>query len=508
MSLSLQKDITAKLLKTYLPPFKGTWKTLPAYLLPDDVLQDSLNVTLQAGRLRSRAGLLSYDSGNLGNRVLGSFLTVDTTKAKYPICSTKNTVYRYIANWENITNGLVLNASDSSQVRMTSLQIGTFVDILYANGIDTVKVIPQSTYLLNNITPYAGSIPVCTDICTSFSRIVGITPPYTIQWCDALNNTYVSYTNWPSINQAILADTEDALVAVRSLGTLGLAVYKEGNIFVGFPQSGPNSQAFRFEHRGEYEGPAGVNAIVNVNGTHVYMTPSGRVGLFDGTNQSFICDGLWPFLQDDIDKTYASRIFGVYNYQTSEIYFWYPRVGDAGSLKGMIIIDMPYPLAGITDFAYFLGRSSFDCSNGLSIRLFNATVSPLVFGSNNETFRLDKDTYRDKTSIFSCSLTTPLYRPTEQEGHYRPIFTLYATRDSSRGLAKVSAIVTDLLENNGVATVSETVDLTQIPNNEYISFSDGSNQNDVGSFIGGKVEWDSTAKLEYKGLDVFGRSAF
>ncbi len=504
------KDPSAKLVKSYLPPFKGTWKTLPPYLLSDDTLQESLNVTLQGGKLRSRCGLASYDTTNLGNKVLGSFLTVDTLRNKYPIVSTRNKVFRYIGGvFQDCTSVVALTNTAENQVRMSSLQLGTNVYILYANGVDTLKVISQSGYLLAEISPFAGSIPVCTDVCTSFSRFIGITPPYTLQWSDVINDSYLSFRNWPALNQVILADTEDSLVAVRSLGTLGIAVYKEGNIFVGIAQGGPNSQAFRFEHRGEYEGPAGVNAIVNVNGAHIYFTSTGRVGLFDGTQHTFLCDGLWPFLQEDVDTTYASSIFGVYNYRTAEVTFWYPKYGEAGLLRGMLVINIPFPLAGVTTYAYFLGETNFSCTNGLSVRLFNAFTSPLVFGNTNETFILQLSSYTDKNSSFPCSFEPGIFRPPVEENEapssknvsavFQETVEIYASRGEGRGLVEVSGVTSDTLEGNGNFSTAQTIDLSTTPVDEYISFPE------TGSFLGVKFSWESTAQFEYKGADVYAR---
>jgi hypothetical protein len=506
--IALQKDPNAELLKSYLPPFKGTWKTLPPYLLPDDVVQDSMNITLSGGLLRSRGALKSFNAANLGNKIIGSFLTTDTNKDKFPICSTKDKVYLYTSNaWFDITAGIALTATDESQVRMSSIQLGTQVYVLYANGVDTVKIIPQNTYNLENIIPRAGTLPVFDDVCTSFSRFVGIQAPYTVAWCDVINNFYLSYTSWPALNQVILADTEDALVAIRPLGTLGVAVYKEGNIFVGFGQAGANSAAFRFEHRGEYEGPGGANAVVNVNGTHVYMTGTGRVGLFDGTQHDWICDGLWPYLQQNLDTAYAQRIFGVYNYRTAEVTFWYPRVGDSGALHGMLVICLPFPLAGVQSFSYFLGSSAFSCTNGLSVRLFQGDKLPLIFGNNNETFVIDHTEYIDKFNPFNCSFKTGLFKPpTPQPPQrnlgdiYRPTLEIYSTRSAERGLLHVAALTSQMLKDEGTHSIPEIIDLTSDPVNEFIAF------NDTGSFLGVEFEWQSSAKFEYKGCDVYGRA--
>jgi hypothetical protein len=500
-----QKDPSAKLLTSFPPPFKGTWKTLPSYLLPADAVQDSMNVTLRSGVLRARAGLVLVNRSDLGAPVLGSFLTVDTNNVKSALIGTPEKVYRFINNdWVDITNGHAFFPG-IEQVRFASLQLGTQVFVAVANGVNAVRIIPQANYLLQDIVPLSAPIPVLTDICTSFSRFVGIAPPYTVAWCDIINDSYLSFTNWPALNQAILADTEDSVVAIRPLGTLGLAVYKEGNIFVGIAQPGSNALAFRFEHKGAYEGPGGVQALVDVDGAHVRMTPTGRVGYFDGSQHRWLCDGLWPFIRDEIEPAYAHRIFGVYNYNTAEVYFWYPTRTSNGLLSRMLMIDLPYALAGVQDYSYFLGESLFPCTNGLSSKRFLSALNPLIFGGpHNRTFILDKDTLTDDGFSYQCSFRTGLYKPgasQDDQDIYFPTVELYATRgELDAGLVEVSILTSNLLEDEGDPSRRTIIDLTQTPLNEFIGYDN------PGAFLGIQCSWLSGDKFEYKGVDLYGRA--
>jgi len=324
-----------------------------------------------------------------------------------------------------------------------------------------------------------------------------------VSWCDVLNNQYLSFTNWPALNQVVLSDTEDALIAIKPLGTLGIALYKETNIFVGIAQAGPPSQAFRFEHRGHYAGPAGVNALVDVDGAHIYMTRTGRVGYFDGAQHQWLCDGVWPFIQQDIDITFIERVFGVYDYNTAQIYFWYPRSGDNGLCTGMLIINIPFPLAGISQYAYFLGQSNFACAHGTTIPPFSTLTQPLIYSSEapaNRVYHLDATAYTDRETAFPCRVTTGLFKPDPQgTAIIRPIVEIYTSRDESRGAVAVTALTTNALETDGTFSNAESIDLTKVQPNEYIGF------NDTGSFVGIQLSWDSTAKVEYKGAEVYGR---
>jgi len=512
-------DPSAVLLKSYPPPFRGTWKTLPPHLLPDDVLQDSLNVTILGGRLRARLGHKLVQTTAIAGNVQGSFLTVDVANQKYPLVATENKVYRLDADtWTDITGTVGL--SPTTQARFTSIQIGTEVYILMANGIDEVRY-AASHGNLTSITPYfpGGSVPVFTDLCTAASRIVGITPPYTVSWCDVLNPIYLSFTSWPTLNQVILADTEDALVAIRPLGTLGYAIYKEGTIYVAQPQTGPQSAAFRFDFRGEFQGPACPYAIVNWNGTHCYMTPNGRVGVFDGSQHAWVCDGIWPALQTLIDPNYTSSIYGVYNYLTSEITFYFSRVGDNGQARGVLIIDTPYPLSGVQDFSYFLGECNLNLTNGLSVRFYQAGMQPFVWGPDpvsglTNTYTLDKQTYQDNGVDFSCRIKSGIFRASTamqqtqipsrdaNADQFRPILEPYLSRDNDRGELELSAVVSQNLESDGMLAQSEIIDLTntQYPN-EYIGYEVS------GSFLGYEMQWSSSAKAEMKSCDIYGRKA-
>ena len=507
--ISLQNDPGAILQKSYPIPLRGTWKTLPSHLLPDDVVQDSLNVSLIDGALRSRAGLRLLSQTLLDSPALGSFLFTGVTNSKTPLVASSTTIYALAGvTWLNVSPGVSLHTSLGNFSRFTSIQSGSYVYVLHCNGVDPLWS-AQEAVQFAPVTPYAGSsIPILTDMCTVAGLIVGIVPPYTVTWCAGLSNTYLSFTNWPALNQVILADTEDSLVAIRPLGTLGFVCYKEGNIFVGSAQAGPLSAAFGFQHRGEFEGPGGVNAVVNWNGMHVYMTPSGRVGLFDGTNHQWILDGLWPFLRKDIDSSRASSIFGAYNYLTSEVYFWYPRLSAPDTVDGMVQINMPYPLAGIQDFSGFLGRSSFGVSNALSVRLFDGTLQPYVWRSDTYgTYVLDTDTYVDGTVDFPCSFTTGVFRPvsgTQQlpggNDIFRGSYEVFATRDSIRGSADVQGLSANALETHGSPSAVERIDLTQTRPNEYISFPTAQ-----GKFLGLSITWQSSSRMEYKGCDVYAR---
>lgn len=489
MGLSFVLETSAKLLGRLSVPFKGTWKTLPSHLLPPDVLTDSLNVVIQSGELVSRAGLEPFDSFPTSSPVLGSMLYLDGMN-KYPIAATATKVYLYNGGWGALL-GPTLATPANSPIRFTLFSTGSTFYFVLANGD---KLYYGNTGPYQELTPFLGSLlPSITDITSSFNRLVMISPPYSIAWTNAL-----TIFEAPVLNTVFLADTPDPLVAIRNLGTLGFVVYKEASIYTAFAQGATSAAAFRFEFRGTYEGPANPNAVVDANGVHYGFTPSGRVFRFDGSRHDFIADGLWPTLREDIDSDYLHKIHGVYNYKTHEIYFWYPRVGDEGEVKGMLLINLPYPLSGVENFSYFLGSSAFSCTNSLGTALFQNIQSSFVFG-NSYSYRLNHNHFFDAEGNEIPIRIQPGFISPQDQSIVQAIYQYYLRRGEGKGTISVHSIVSNMLETNmGESSQEEIIDLTTIVPNEYIS------TDSQGSFISFRIEANASDRVSYLGADIYG----
>jgi len=470
-------------------PFKGTWKTLPSHLLPPDALADSMNVVIQSGELKPRAGMESYAILPSANDILTTGLYVSGANIKYPLAVSATEVFAYDGGWYQLT-GPSLTTPSSTTPRLTTFSSSGGFDFILT---DQTNLYNGSNGTYSVITPTIGSLlPGITDISTSFNRVIVISPPYSLAWSNALN-----FFEWPVLNTVYLSETPDTLVAVRNLGTLGFAVYKEGSIYTAFAQGSTDAAAFRFEFRGVFEGPANPNALIDVNGVHYGFTPSGRIFRFDGSNHDFIADGIWPFLRDDLDPNYLYKIHGVYNYKTHEIYFFYPRLGDSGAVKGMLLINLPYPLSGIESFSYFLGRASFSCTASLGTVLFENLQTSLVF-SSGQSYRLNHDHFYDGVSEIPISLQHGfLSHP--NNSIVQPIFQTYLRRGSGRGIVQVQSVVSNMLEENlGTEELEEYIDLSVVVPNEYIGF------NNQGSFISVKLSANASDMIRYLGTDVYG----
>lgn len=493
MAISYLLEPTAKLISKFIIPFKGTWKTLPSHLIPPDALSDSLNVTIQGGALRSRPGLQMFNLTSLGE-IKGTFLYVDALVGKSPLAVSNNKFWQYtpMNTWVDKTNSQNITPVGNYRQRMTSIQQSNQFRVVLANG--SAGLFYFDGGLLQAIVPSTGTIPMgIIDVCTSFSRIVGLIPPYTVVW-----SSIFDISTWPDLNTNILSDTPDPLVTIKNLGTLGFAIYKEGSIYTAFGQSGSAAASFRFEFRGEFEGPANPNALVSAQGIHYGFTPSGRIFSFDGSKHEYIADGIWPFLRDDVDINYLYKIHGVYSFRQHTIYFWYPRKGQGGQVKGIVLVNLPYPKAGLDGYTYFLGESAFSCTDSLGTVLFQNTSGALIFG-DDISFVLNPDYQFDNMHEIPVRMNTPLIT-TPNNVIVHPTFEVYLRRGSHKGTVFLSSLTSNLLENDaGESSEVERIDLTQFAPNEFISFE---NQ---GSFVGFKLEGTAADGIEYLGADVYGR---
>ena len=489
----------AQVLRAYQTPFQGTFRTLPVHLIPEQALYDAHNVVIRNGFLRARAGLASQNPTALAGLPLTGYLYLGEDMAKIPLFVTSEAVYAYQdGTW---TARGAFHGDRDHLARVTSLETQEQVLAVLTNGLTPLQQwtptggVQPLTPQTSGSTPSA-PIPTLADLVTVSGRIVGIRPPYDVLW-----SNFLTADDWGDGNIARLADTEDALVAIRTLGTLGFVAYKEGTIMLGFSQAGSDASAFRFEHFGSYEGPAGISAIVDVSGTHFYMTPNGRIAAFDGSQHAWILDGLWNQLEEAIDTQFAHRIVAAYNYRHQEVTFVYPRRQDHGACHGLVTLNLPYPTAGVSSFAGFNGSTAFDLSAALSIRLFVGETVPWFAAATGQVFRQDGDAVRDGDASFLCAMQPGLVA-VPQSAIAKPFFELHAIRGEDRGLVEVAEVTAHLLEQAGGVVDDKplVLDLVPLPRQrEYYGFREAA------PFLGVRLTWDSEAQFEYAGLLIWGR---
>lgn len=492
-------------------PTLGTLRNMPIYKVPPEALWSSANVLIRAGFLQPRPGLTEFTSTVLTGRPTGMFNSVMLATGAFQtdtfqndafqvtgslpstllLVGTTDKIYAYYAGaFNDITGSPDLTALDVQLARFTSMALGTpqVLYVIHTNGIDTPR---QWDATSGTFSAVAGSPPLWTDVTNIDNHIIGIVPPFNIQW----GNTG-GITTWPAANVRVLSDTPDPLIGIAALGVRAGAVYKARSIWdVIVTGSSIESSYFRFEQRDSVDGPASAAALINVDGAHAYMTAQGRIGFYNGTRHFWIGDGIWPLVQADIDQTNSPRIFGSYDPKYRVCVFVYPKTGDAGECKGWAVVMLPNPSEGYEGFISFHGTSTVALSAGGDLRLdsFKALFARSDTGAT-KVYTWEGDS--DAGSAISGHLQTGLVGTPGMEFFGLEAYETLALRGAGYNTVTVKPVSSYILDTEGgtVAT-GKTLDLTE---NKVLG-SPKSEANVRGRFFGLRYEFSTPITFKWLG---------
>lgn len=492
--------------KLWTVPTRGVLHQLPIYKMPDDGLFDSLNVIVRQGLLVTRPGLTQHSATSLMDRPMGAFANTTLSGpafqldafqndafqiagvggATIPIVGTTRKIWAYYSgNWVDITD-VALTGTEVDHVRMAGIEISGVIWTIIVNGRDAMRQWNQTTA---TVAQTAGSPPTFFDVANISNHIVGLVKPFTVRWGNNLD-----LSTWPTLNFRDVSDTPDPGVAIRNLGTLAGVLYKEKTIWSILPVGGTEAGFFRFELRGYYDGPVSPAAIVESSGVNYHMTRSGRVGMFTGTNFEWVADGVWSLIRDDLDTTNSNRIFGIYEPLFDEVYFFYPRVGDGGELKGGVCIIRPRPQDGIYEHIAFPIRLTKPVSCGTDLRLENNKA--LLFRSDNFRSTILEGASDDGGS-FTGFWQQGLVAMPGLQPHRLEEIEVFAHRGVNFGSLSVKPVYSNILDTHeGTLGSAVTVDLT-----DASAVRDIKGQDVRGRFMG--LRYEFTTAVDFH-LHFFG----
>lgn len=514
--MTLVREPGSDILAQFDVPTRGTWINRPIHTIPLDAVYDSLNVYVKEGKLRNRPGLetilTAFPYNVLHSRyILGAAMGVTPTE-KLLFASAGSRLYIYsdvTDTWTSVEDATAAGTPNA----------GTIIDIAFLETSSTyVTLFASEGYALKHWKPgdttmtyvTGTNIPLAKSICISSSRVIALIPPHTIVWSRVLN-----YTNFDALAIVKRAQTADYGICVRSISALSFILYKEYSIHTARAQAGlDEGTAFAFSEPIIVEGPAGALAVVEVEGRHIYMTKSGRIAIFDGTNYpTWIADGMWVYLQNSINQSVADRIRGVYDYRLNIVVFFYPRVGtDVTGCTGMVIVNLPFvgaeAEAGVTPYC-FLGVCSkvvmHACTKRFDSEINRAIIftEPELLDPENETIvlthQLNETALNDSGLGYNCAFQTGLQAIPDAR-HMQVSTESFIERSASYGSVTIQPVISDILENVAgtiPASSGQTIDLTTAPVNEYFGFNENLR------FFGVKYTWPSTAKVRYSGTVVY-----
>lgn len=509
--MTLVREPGSEIIAQFSVPSKGTWLNTAINNIPTDAVYDSLNVFMREGKLRNRPGLLQFAYNSFPSAtpdidrtiIGGSFVVTPVDKRVFAVAPSFLHMYDDVTDTFVILNTpfSVYANSITDVVDLASIETsGTYV-VLFANENYALKVWVMGGVATAIVT--GTNIPFAKSICISASRVIALVAPHTIVWSRILD-----YTNFDPLAIVKRAQTLDVGICVRSLSALSFVLYKEHSIHVARAQAGlDEGSAFNFSEPILVEGPAGIYAVTDVDGTHIYMTRSGRIGAFDGTGYPrWIADAIWFYLQEHINQAYSYLIRATYDYRLNIVIFFYPKTGET-DLKGMVILNLPFP--GHPDEIgtgphCFLGECQIPITHSQNKRFDDEIDNSMVFERGVlkqvlQTYTLDEDTHMDGIVPFTCSFQTGLQSAPDAR-HIQTTCESFIERGVDYGTVDIIPVTSDTLETPGgtVHTAdAQTIDLETTPVNEYIGF------NKKTRFFGFKYVWSSLSTVRYAGTVVY-----
>ncbi len=513
--MSLVREAGSISIAQFTLPVKGTWNSVAANMVSPDALYDSNNVFIREGRLRNRPGLTLLNSTVFSNPIIGGDMAV-TPLDKVLLAVTKEQLYTLsLSNtvWQ-LDSVITFANNNDTNIDITFLETADqYVAVIaspdyklkrWIQGLNAYEIVVPDTALDTH-----KDVPKAKSVCTADKRIIALVEPHTLRWTQ-INR----YDDWPALAYAKVSQTNDTGICVRALSTLDFVVYKERSIYVAKAQAGTDAQAFNIQFSQAVEGPAGVHAVVEVEGAHIYMTKSGRIGLFDGTSKvQWIADGIWLYLQQQIDPAYANKLFGFYDYRLHTVQFVYPMQNSHGNMQGTILINLPLEGSGIEPVelykryvaSAFLGTLSIPATFAYEKRFNNQIDTSVVFTNKNSTAQsctLDETAILDLDMPYICHIQTAL-SPLPDMKHYQISVENLFERSNGYGQVTMQAVTSDMLETHGGTVQQITEQVLDLNNNkvqEYTGF------NIPTRFFGLRYSWTSADTVRWAGSAVYGRA--
>src|SRR5215471_2300943 len=496
----------SQIITQYSVPLRGTWNSLAVHSIPQDSLYDSLNIFIRKGKVRNRPGLTLVNRTIFDGPILGGQMAV-TPLEKRLVVFTKSSTYELgesDATWVYV-NSNTFAPSDISVIDTAGIETSNIYAVLVAEQHSALKAWNSILHTTNTITPQSGSdsIPLAKSVCVVVRRVVCLIPPHTVRWSRVFQMDY-----FPPNAYNKVAQTDDLGICVRSLTNTSFVLYKERSVYVARAREGGDDTAFQFSDPIYADGPAGVRAVIDVQGSHLYMTKNGRIAQFTGANYpQWIADGLWLFLQDDIDPVYASFTTGVYDHRLHTAIFYYPRRGDSGVLKGMVILSLPLEGVDLQQQqqpipAAFRGLSGISVTHAVQSH-FNQTIDRSVVFVNeqkgSQSFYLDETAQTDAGQYYDCMMSHALTAMPDAR-HTKVSFETFVERQQGYGVLGVEPVISDTLESQDGTVADgklEYIDLETNPLQSIKAFGVSTR------FFGLKYTWRSDSTVRYSGSVIY-----
>src|SRR3990167_7259005 len=254
-------------------PVRGVWQGIDDMNVPANALYSASNAVIRAGKLQGRPGPTPLTSQVFDSRPSGATQFVTTDQDERVVLTTLAKVWTYdFSTWTDRTGSL--SGTADKPARIANLVFGTppVNNAYICNGVDTLRTWKNGDATISAVT---GSPPTFKDLTAQADRLIGLVGAHEVRWGEILTDT-----TWPTLNSKLLSESPAETVAIRTIGTMGVVVYKRDSIYIGEATGATGGQAFCLTPVGKFVGPAGPAAVVDADGVQFSMTQTGRLAMF------------------------------------------------------------------------------------------------------------------------------------------------------------------------------------------------------------------------------------
>lgn len=299
------------------------------------IFTDCSNILPGLGEFESAKSLMNAGLPAVDAKAVGFAITRKNDNTTRIFCGTASKLYEGTTTWTDVSKsgGYTLGAED----RWRFAQFGNQT-IAAAKAVTMQASVSGAFADLSASAPKAAIVETINNQVFAFNTTdAGFGDDPTRWWCSAVGDS----TNWtPSVStQSVsgqLLGAPGPITAGKRLGNI-IVAYKARSIFVGQYVGTPSVWDWQ-QVPGQIGTPC-QEAVVNIGTAHYFIGPDDFY-VFDGTRPVPLNSPLRKWLFDNLNRSYAHLIVGVFDSANQRIFWWIPTSNNPGVLTKCVVLNI------------------------------------------------------------------------------------------------------------------------------------------------------------------------
>jgi hypothetical protein len=306
--------------------------------MPVGALLEGENWIYEDGELKLRDGF-SVFGNDVNQRPMGLIQYLHSAGGLRTVQATTLGWWRFSSGtWTDITgSGLTGAPTDLQVFRVFQKSSATY--LLGTNaGVNTMKKWDGVAATYSDV---GGSPARCKTMMVLFDRVIigNLLSGGTISGLAVDVSAFQDFdAGWGTVLTALVGiETEGSIIAMRELGALTGAIYKEDAIVDAIAQDG--QVPFRFvTNKTKIDGPASSLSVTGPReGFHLILTKNGAIMRWDGVSYTSLGRSFQAHIAKSCNLASMGRSFALYDSEKNNAWFFYPERGSIDPKIGIVI---------------------------------------------------------------------------------------------------------------------------------------------------------------------------